>query len=71
MVSTRRSQVSSERQKWDKIFDALVKMLKSQQEQLETLVTERKFLGDRIKMQHEKWVSEVRLYEDQISQVNP
>ncbi|KAK4859893.1 hypothetical protein QYF36_013709 [Acer negundo] len=69
MVATRRSQVSSERQKWDKIFDGLVKMLKTQQEQLETLVTERKFLGDRIKMQQEKWVSDVRLYEDQISQM--
>ncbi|KAK0576408.1 hypothetical protein LWI29_016925 [Acer saccharum] len=69
MVATRRSQVSSERQKWDKIFDGLVKMLKTQQEQLETLVTERKFLGDRIKMQHEMWVSDVRLYEDQISQM--
>ncbi|KAK2660723.1 hypothetical protein Ddye_007256 [Dipteronia dyeriana] len=69
MVATRRSEVSSERQKWDKIFDGLVKMLKSQQEQLETLLTERKFLGDRIKMQQEKWVSDVRLYEDQISQM--
>ncbi|OMO87416.1 hypothetical protein CCACVL1_09059 [Corchorus capsularis] len=64
-----RSQPSSERQKWDKIFDGLVKMLKSQQQQLETLAKERKILEDRIKMQYERWVSDVRLYEDHISQM--
>ncbi|KAL5845294.1 hypothetical protein ACOSQ4_011252 [Xanthoceras sorbifolium] len=69
MGATTRSESTSERQKWDKIFNGLVKMLKSQQEQLETLVTERKILEDRIMMQHGKWVSDVRLYEDQISQI--
>ncbi|XP_038717334.1 uncharacterized protein LOC120010623 isoform X2 [Tripterygium wilfordii] len=70
MVTTRRSQGSpSERQKWDKIFNGLVKMLKSQEQQLETLVKERKILQDRIKMQHDQLVSNIRFYEDRISQM--
>ncbi|EOY15029.1 hypothetical protein QUC31_000323 [Theobroma cacao] len=69
MRAKTRSQVSSERQNWDKIFEGLVEMLKTQQEQLETLAKERKILEDRIKMQYERWVSDVRLYEDHISQV--
>lgn len=71
MVTTGNSHASSERQKWDKIFNGLVKMLNSQQEQLQSLVTERKILEDRIKMQHEKWVSDISLYEDHIGQVSP
>lgn len=66
MGKTTRSQASLERQKRDKI---LVKMLKSQQEQIETLVKEREILEDHLKMQHDKWVSDVRLYEDHISQM--
>ncbi|GAY42909.1 hypothetical protein CUMW_070600 [Citrus unshiu] len=66
MGKTTRSQASLERQKRDKI---LVKMLKSQQEQIETLVKEREILEDHLKMQHEKWVSDIRLYEDHISQM--
>lgn len=66
MGKTTPSQASLERQKRDNI---LVKMLKSQQEQIETLVKERGILEDHLKMQHEKWVSDVRLYEDHISQM--
>ncbi|KAH8509595.1 hypothetical protein Peur_051384 [Populus x canadensis] len=62
--------VTSDREKWDKVFGGLVKLLKSQQEQLETLIKERHFLEDRIKTQHERWVSDIRLYEDHISQIN-
>ena len=69
MGAKTRSQVSSERHKWDKIFEGLVKMLKTQQHQLETLAKDRKILEDRINMQYERWVSDVRLYEDHISQV--
>ncbi|KAK8552456.1 hypothetical protein V6N12_041051 [Hibiscus sabdariffa] len=69
MGAKTRSQHSSERQKWDKIFEGLVKMLKTQQQQLETLAKERNILEDRIKMQYERWVSDVRLYEDHISQI--
>ena len=62
--------VTSDREKWDKVFGGLVKLLKSQQEQLETLLKERHFLEDRIKTQHERWVSDIRLYEDHISQAS-
>ncbi|KAE8682134.1 Detected protein of unknown function [Hibiscus syriacus] len=69
MGAKTRSQHSSERQKWDQIFEGLVKILKTQQLQLETLAKERKIIEDRIKMQYERWVSDVRLYEDHISQM--
>ncbi|KAH1065806.1 hypothetical protein J1N35_030793 [Gossypium stocksii] len=69
MPTKKRSQVSLERQKWDQIFEGLVGMLKTQQEQLETLTKERKILGDRINMQYERWTSDARLYEDHISQM--
>ena len=63
-------EVTSDREKWDKVFGALVKLLKNQQEQLETLLKERKILEGRIKTQHESWVSDTRLYEDYILQVS-
>ncbi|KAJ6681032.1 CYTOMATRIX PROTEIN-LIKE PROTEIN [Salix koriyanagi] len=62
--------VTSDREKWDKVFGGLVNLLKSQQEQLETLLKERHLLEDRIKTQHERWVSDIRLYEDHIAQIN-
>lgn len=69
MGMNRRSKASSDRENWQKIFNGLVEMLQTQQRQLETLAKERKLLEDRIRMQHERWVSDVRLLEDQISQV--
>lgn len=63
------SQASNERRNWGKIFNGLTQMLRTQQSQLETLVNERKLLEDRVKMQHERWVADIRLYEDHISQV--
>lgn len=66
-----RPRASSDRQNWHNIFNALVKMLRNQQTQLETLAKERKLLEDRFRMQHDNWVSDVRLLEDQISQVIP
>ncbi|KAF3446780.1 hypothetical protein FNV43_RR11960 [Rhamnella rubrinervis] len=65
-----RPRASSDRQNWQNIFNALVKMLRNQQTQLETLAKERKLLEDRFRMQHDHWVSDVRLLEDQISQMN-
>ncbi|KAF7803903.1 coiled-coil domain-containing protein 158 isoform X1 [Senna tora] len=61
------SDVSSERCNWEKIFNGLVQMLRTQQNQIQSLVNERKFLQDRITMQHERWASDMRLYEDQIA----
>ncbi|KAG6644640.1 hypothetical protein I3843_08G066300 [Carya illinoinensis] len=70
MGKNKGSEISSYRRKWDKIFHGLVDMLQSQQAQLETLAIERKLLEDRIRVQHERWISDVRLYEDRISQMN-
>uniref|UniRef100_A0A2P2P0Q3 Cytomatrix family protein n=1 Tax=Rhizophora mucronata TaxID=61149 RepID=A0A2P2P0Q3_RHIMU len=69
-LEVHRSQVYSDREKWNKIFTGLARLLKNQQEQLETLVQERKFLQDRINMQCERWVSDTRLYHDHISRMN-
>ncbi|KAJ7957867.1 Cytomatrix protein-like protein [Quillaja saponaria] len=68
MRSRKASDVSSERRNWEKIFNGLVQMLRTQQTQLETLVKERKLLEDRITMQHEGWASDIRLCKDQISE---
>ena len=69
MGTNERSDVSSERRKWDKVFSGLVHMLQTQQGQLETIAKERKLLEDCVRMQHKRWVSDGRLYEGQISQV--
>ncbi|XP_065880245.1 uncharacterized protein [Euphorbia lathyris] len=53
----------------DILFDGLVQLLKNRQQQLEFLLDERKILEDRIKTQQERWVSDVRLCTDQISQM--
>ncbi|GMH23793.1 hypothetical protein Nepgr_025636 [Nepenthes gracilis] len=60
---------SCDRKKWATLFGALVHMLQNQQSQLETLVGERERLGDRIRVQYDRWVSDVRLFDDQISQM--
>lgn len=70
MGTIKRLKSSSQRQNWEKIFSALVRMLETQQKQLETLVLERKVLEDRIRMQHDRWTSDSRLYEDFICQVS-
>ncbi|KAE8652126.1 uncharacterized protein LOC101210726 isoform X2 [Cucumis sativus] len=69
MGTIKRLKSSSQRQNWEKIFSALVRMLETQQKQLETLVLERKLLEDRIRMQHDRWTSDSRLYENFICQL--
>ncbi|KAG7029437.1 hypothetical protein SDJN02_07776 [Cucurbita argyrosperma subsp. argyrosperma] len=69
MGKIKRSKSSSQRQNWEKIFSALVHMLQTQQKQLETLIEERKLLEDRIRMQHDRWSSDTRLYEDLVYQL--
>ncbi|GAB4852523.1 hypothetical protein Ancab_016738 [Ancistrocladus abbreviatus] len=63
------AQVSSDHRKWKKVFGTLVQMLQTQQTQLETLLEERKRLEDRIKIQYDRWASDIRLFDDQISQL--
>lgn len=69
MGKSEESKASIQRRNWGKIFNAVTQMLRTQQNQLETLVKERKLLEDRVRTQHERWVADIRLYEDHISQV--
>lgn len=69
MAIDKDSYVSSDRQKWQKIFNALVHMLQTQQTQVESLAKERKLLEDRIKFQYDRWISDVHSLQDQIAQV--
>ena len=71
MDTDKDSQVSSDRQKWQKIFNALVHMLQTQQTQVGSLAKERKLLEDRIKFQYGRWLSDVHSLQDQIAQVLP
>ncbi|KAF5805875.1 hypothetical protein HanXRQr2_Chr05g0214561 [Helianthus annuus] len=54
---------------WKKIFKGLVDMIEDQQRQLESLVKERKSLEKRFQSQHDRWVFDVKLLEDHISQM--
>ncbi|WKA10306.1 hypothetical protein VitviT2T_027882 [Vitis vinifera] len=69
MAIDKDSHVSSDRQKWQKIFNALVHMLQTQQTQVESLAKERKLLEDRIKFQYDRWISDVHSLQDQIAQM--
>ncbi|XP_057431904.1 uncharacterized protein LOC130724642 [Lotus japonicus] len=60
---------SSERKNWGNIFNLLVQMVRNQQNQLHSFANQHKLLEDRFKMQHERWLSDVRLHKDQISQM--
>ncbi|MCL7025608.1 hypothetical protein MKW94_014338 [Papaver nudicaule] len=53
-----------------KLFNHLVNMLKTQQTQLESLVADRKLLQAQIQVQYDRYVSEVRILVDQMSQIN-
>ncbi|KAK7303609.1 hypothetical protein RJT34_14519 [Clitoria ternatea] len=60
---------SSERRNWGNIFNSMVQMVRSQQNQLQSFANNHKFLEERLRVQHEGWVSDVRFHKDQISQM--
>lgn len=66
MAKPKKAKNSSDREKWNKVFNALVHMLTSQQTQLESLAKERMILEDRIKLQHDRWVSDIDSFKEQI-----
>ncbi|CAN4093985.1 unnamed protein product [Withania somnifera] len=66
MAKPKKAKNSSDREKWNKVFNALVQMLTSQQTQLESLAKERIILEDRIKLQHDRWVSDINSFQEQI-----
>ncbi|KAF7817646.1 kinesin-related protein 4-like isoform X1 [Senna tora] len=63
------SVISTERRNWNAIFNGMVHMLRTQRQQLLSLLKDRKLLQHRIQMQHQGWESDIRLYKDQISQM--
>lgn len=69
MAVKERSRASSQRQNWQNTFNGLVQMIRDQQSQLETLAKDRQLLEDRVRTQNERWTYDIRLLEDQISQV--
>jgi len=69
MAKSKKPKNSSDREKWNKVFNALVHMLKSQQTQLESLAKERMILEDRIKLQNDRWVSDIDRFQEQIYEV--
>ncbi|KAI3762128.1 hypothetical protein L1987_52551 [Smallanthus sonchifolius] len=54
---------------WKKIFKGLVDMIKDQQQQLESLVEERKSIEKRFQSQKDRWVFDVKFLQDHISQM--
>ncbi|KAA8537518.1 hypothetical protein F0562_027126 [Nyssa sinensis] len=54
MGTLKDSNVSSDRQKWQKIFNALVHMLRTYGTQIESFLEEKKLLEDRIKLQRDQ-----------------
>ncbi|CAA6667396.1 unnamed protein product [Spirodela intermedia] len=60
---------ASERRQWERIFAALMEMLRQRQGQIETLAGDRKFLQDYVLLQHNRWESKAQLLESQIAQM--
>ncbi|KAJ1420864.1 myosin-7 [Sesbania bispinosa] len=60
---------SLERRNWRNIFDSLVQMVRNQQKQLQSFADHHKLLENHLKMQHERWASDARIYKDQISEM--
>ncbi|OAY74610.1 CDK5 regulatory subunit-associated protein 2 [Ananas comosus] len=67
--SPKSSSPSSDRRQWQRIFRALVEMLRSQQSQIETLVGDREFLERYVHAQSDRWSSRVRLLEYRLAQM--
>lgn len=63
------SSPGSDRRQWQRIFGALVEMVRTQQSQVETLANDRKFLERYIQIQHDRWASKAGFLESHISQV--
>ncbi|XP_013737937.2 uncharacterized protein LOC106440750 [Brassica napus] len=61
---------STDRKSWDKLFKTLVKILQTKQDEVESLLKDRKVLEDKLKSQHENWISDARNHEEQLSLMN-
>ncbi|ESQ34798.1 hypothetical protein EUTSA_v10008122mg [Eutrema salsugineum] len=61
---------SSDRESWGNIFKTLVKILQTKQDQIESLLKDRKIIEDTLKTKHDKWISDARNYEERLSLMN-
>lgn len=68
-----RSGDSTDRKSWDKLFKTLVKILQTKQDEVESLLKDRKVLEDKLKSQNENWISDARNHDEQLSlvKINP
>nr|VDD56397.1 unnamed protein product [Brassica oleracea] len=62
-----RSGDSTDRKSWDKVFKTLVKILQTKQDEVESLLKDRKVLEDKLKSQNENWISDARNHDEQLS----
>lgn len=58
-----------DRVKWRKVYAAMGYLLRTQQAQIQFLLKDRELLVDRIKLEHERWVSMVKFSQDQTAQM--
>ncbi|CDP07398.1 unnamed protein product [Coffea canephora] len=69
MAKAKGSNDSWDREKCNKIFNAMVHLLQNQQTQIQYLAKDRKLLEDIVKLQHERWTSDVNLLKEHIFQM--
>ncbi|KAF3494198.1 hypothetical protein DY000_02055174 [Brassica cretica] len=62
-----RSGDCTDRKSWDKLFKTLVKILQTKQDEVESLLKDRKVLEDKLKSQNEYWISDARNHDEQLS----
>ncbi|KAK2971446.1 hypothetical protein RJ640_020852 [Escallonia rubra] len=60
---------SSVRQKWNKIFNALVHLIQMQQVQLKFLAKERKVIEDKLQLLYDRWVFNIKFHKESLSEV--
>ncbi|CAN0906299.1 hypothetical protein LINGRAHAP2_LOCUS24163 [Linum grandiflorum] len=65
----RHSEALSDRAKWDVLYAALVKLIKNQKLQLETLLGQKEVLEDRFIKLNDTWVSNLQVYERHFSEL--
>ncbi|CAH9136307.1 unnamed protein product [Cuscuta epithymum] len=58
-----------DKRKFSKLFDAMECMVRTQHAHLDYLLQERKILQDRIALENERWVSDVKLLQGEIDQI--
>ncbi|CAH9067914.1 unnamed protein product [Cuscuta epithymum] len=66
---TKQDSPDLDKRRWRKLCDAMECMVRTQHAQLDYLLQERKILQDRIALENERWVSDVKLLQGEIDQM--